>query len=131
MYSKLNEETFKDRGFGFMMKSVKKQFFNLKNSINGLREAQKEHSFLLELIFGMLLIPFLIISEIEIIFKLLITSTYFFLLALELINTAIEKISDKINKDFDLEIKKIKDLSSAAVFIIFLFLIILIIISVN
>lgn len=131
MYSKLNEETFKDRGFGFMMKSVKKLFFNLKNSINGLREAQKEHSFLLELIFGMLLIPFLIISEIEIIFKLLITSTYFFLLALELINTAIEKISDKINKDFDLEIKKIKDLSSAAVFIIFLFLIILIIISVN
>ena len=131
MYSKLNEETFKDRGFGFMMKSVKKLFFNLKNSINGLREAQKEHSFLLELIFGMLLIPFLIISEIEIIFKLLIASTYFFLLALELINTAIEKISDKINKDFDLEIKKIKDLSSAAVFIIFLFLIILIIISVN
>ena len=131
MYSKLNEETFKDRGFGFMIKSVKKLFFNLKNSINGLREAQKEHSFLLELIFGMLLIPFLIISEIEIIFKLLIASTYFFLLALELINTAIEKISDKINKDFDLEIKKIKDLSSAAVFIIFLFLIILIIISVN
>jgi diacylglycerol kinase len=113
------------------MKSVKKLFFNLKNSISGLREAQKEHSFLLELIFGILLIPFLIISEIETIFKLLIASTYFFLLSLELINTAIEKISDIINKDFDLEIKKIKDLSSAAVFIIFLFLIILIIMSVS
>lgn len=110
---------------------MKKLFLNLINSFNGLREALKEHSFLLELSFGIVLIPFLIISEIEINFKLLIAFTYFVLLAFELINTAIEKLSDKINKDFDLEIKKIKDLSSAAIFIIFLFLIFLIFISVN
>jgi len=55
--------------------------------------------------------------------------TYFILLAFELINTSIEKISDKITKNFDLEIKQIKDLSSSAVFIIFLLLIILLIVT--
>ena len=44
-------------------------------------------------------------------------------LAFELLNTAIEKLSDKISKNFDADIKKIKDISSASVFIILILLI--------
>ena len=45
------------------------------------------------------------------------------LLATEIMNTAIEKLSDKFTKDFDNDIKNIKDLSSASVFIVLITLI--------
>jgi diacylglycerol kinase (ATP) len=112
-----------------MIKSIKKLFSNLINSVNGLRVVFKEHSFILEIIGGIALIPFLIITEIEIINKILITSVYFILLAFELINTAIEKLSNKITRDYDIEIKEIKDLSSSAVFVILLLLFIVLIIT--
>ena len=57
------------------------------------------------------------------------TSVYFILLAFELLNTAIEKLSNKITKDYDIEIKEIKDLSSSAVFLILLLLLIVLIIA--
>ncbi len=112
-----------------MIKSIKKLFSNLINSMNGLRVVFKEHSFIVEIIGGIALIPFLIITEIEIINKILITSVYFILLAFELINTAIEKLSNKITRDYDIEIKEIKDLSSSAVFVILLLLFIVLIIT--
>jgi diacylglycerol kinase (ATP) len=40
------------------------------------------------------------------------------LLAFETMNTAIEKLCNKLTTDFDPKIRDIKDLSSAAVFII-------------
>ena len=49
---------------------------------------------------------------------------YFLLLAVEIINTAIEKLCDKVTTDINPEIKNIKDLSSAAVFVVLLILII-------
>jgi len=112
-----------------MIKSIKKLFSNLINSVNGLRVVFKEHSFIVEIIGGIALIPFLIITEIEIINKILITSVYFILLAFELINTAIEKLSNKITRDYDIEIKEIKDLSSSAVFVILLLLFIVLVIT--
>ena len=108
---------------------MKKIYSNFLNSINGLREVLKENSFILEIIGGLLLIPFLIIVETDSFIKLLIIVIYFILLAFEIINTSIEKISDKIKNDFDLDIKIIKDMSSAAVFIVLLVLIFLVIIS--
>ena len=72
---------------------------------------------------GKILIPYLIIAELDNIIKLIIITIYFLLLAFELINTAIEKLSDKISKNFDSDIKKIKDISSASVFIILILLI--------
>ena len=104
-----------------------KLFFNLKNSINGLKIAYKENSFIVEIFVGVILIPYIIIIDLDIIFKLIVLSVYFFLLAFEIINTAIEKLSDRITKEFDADIKKIKDLSSASVFIILITLISLII----
>tara|TARA_B110000285_G_C14741212_1_gene430851 strand:- start:169 stop:507 length:339 start_codon:yes stop_codon:yes gene_type:complete len=108
---------------------MKKIFNNLLNSLNGLKIGFKEHSFIIEIIGGVFLIPYLIIVDLEIILKISIIMTYFILLAFELLNTAIELLSDKITQDFDLDIKKIKDTSSAAVFVILLLLIILIILS--
>ena len=102
---------------------MKKIFSNLINSINGLKITLKQHSFLIEVVGGLILIPYLIIAELDNILKLIIITIYFLLLAFELINTAIEKLSDKISKNFDSDIKKIKDISSASVFIILILLI--------
>ena len=102
---------------------MKKIFSNLINSINGLKITLKQHSFIIEVVGGLILIPYLIIAELDNILKLIIITIYFLLLAFELINTAIEKLSDKITKNFDSDIKKIKDISSASVFIILILLI--------
>ena len=109
---------------------MKKFFFNLLNSINGLKVVFKEHSFIAEIIGGLILIPYLIIIDLDNVFKLIIISVYFLLLAFETVNTSIERLSDKISKDFDADIKKIKDLSSASVFIILILLIILLILTI-
>ena len=106
---------------------IKKLFFNLKNSINGLKVACKENSFILELILGLFLIPYLVFINVEILFKLIIFVTYVILLALEIINSAIETLCNKITKEYDADIKKIKDLGSGAVFVILITLLILIV----
>ena len=108
---------------------MKKLIKNFKNSVNGLKISLKEHSFILEIVGGFVLIPYLIISSIDINFKLIIGSIYFLLLAFELLNTSIEKLSDKISKNIDKDIKKIKDLSSASVFAVLITLFAILIIS--
>ena len=100
-----------------MIQVIKKLYSNFLNSINGLKVAFNEHSFIVEIIGG--------------IFLILIVIIYFLLLAFELLNTSIEKLSDKVNQKFDLDIKIIKDLSSAAVFLILMILLFLIIFSIN
>jgi len=113
-----------------MIKITKKFFFNLINSINGLKVAFKQHSFIAEIIGGFILISYLAIADLENVFKLIIIAIYFLLLAFELLNTAIEKLSDKITREFDSDIKKVKDISSASVFIILILLIILLILTI-
>ena len=56
---------------------MKKLIKNLKNSLNGLKVSLKEHSFTLEIAGGFVLIPYLIISSININFKLIIGLIYF------------------------------------------------------
>ena len=103
---------------------IKKLFNNLINSINGLKIVIKESSFILELVLGFFLIPYIFLSNIEFNHKIFLLVLYFLLLATEIMNTAIEKLSDKFTKDFDNDIKNIKDLSSASVFIVLITLII-------
>ena len=97
---------------------MKKLYFNLINSINGIRFALKEHSFIIELIGGIILIAYLIFFEFSLIFKTMIIIVYLLLLAFEIMNTSIEKLCDKITKKKDRDIKIIKDLASASVFIV-------------
>ena len=106
---------------------IKKLYGNLINSLNGLKIVIKENSFILELIGGIFLILYLFITDISTLFKLLILSVYFLLLAFEIFNTSIEKLCDKITKETDKDIKIIKDLASASVFVVLFILIILII----
>ena len=106
---------------------IKKLYGNLINSLNGLKIVIKENSFILELIGGIFLILYLFNTDISTLFKLLILSVYFVLLAFEIFNTSIEKLCDKITKETDKDIKIIKDLSSASVFVVLFILIILII----
>jgi len=107
---------------------IKKLFLNFLNSINGLKIVFKESSFVLEIILGIFLIPFVLLVDLVVIVKLSIISTYLLLLAFEIFNTAIEKLCNKITKKLDPDIKKIKDLSSASVFVVLIILIIQIII---
>ena len=107
-----------------------KIYKNFLNSINGLKISLREHSFILEIIGGFVLFPYLFFSDLDNIFKLVIMSIYFMLLAFELLNTAIEKLSDKISKKLDPDIKKVKDISSASVFVILILLLISLILSI-
>lgn len=108
---------------------IKKLYLNFLNSINGLKVVFQQHSFILEIITGLILIPYIFILDLNFLFKLLIILVYFLLLAFEIVNTAIEKLCDKITKEIDPDIKKIKDLASASVFLILIILIILVIIT--
>ena len=103
---------------------IKKLFNNLINSINGLKIVIKESSFILELVLGFFLIPYIFLSNIDFNYKIILSVLYFLLLAFEIMNTAIEKLCDRITTDLDPKIKNIKDLSSAAVFVVLLILII-------
>ena len=102
----------------------KNLFNNLLNSLNGLKIVFKEYSFILELILGIFLIPYIFLSNIDLTHKVILFVLYFLLLAFEILNTSIEKLCDKITKEHDLDIKNIKDLSSAAVFLILLILVV-------
>ena len=103
---------------------IKSLFNNLLNSLNGLKIVFKEYSFILELILGIFLIPYIFLSNIDLTHKVILFVLYLLLLAFEILNTSIEKLCDKITKEHDLDIKNIKDLSSAAVFLILLILVV-------
>ena len=45
--------------------TMKKFYYNFLNSMNGLKEALKEHSFISEIIGGIILFPYLIFSEMD------------------------------------------------------------------
>ena len=112
-----------------ILEMIKKLYLNFLNSINGLKVACKEHSFIIEIIGGIILIPYLIYIELNFLFKILVVITYFALLAFEIVNTAIEILCDKITKEIDSDIKRIKDLSSSSVFIVLILLITLIVLT--
>ncbi len=101
---------------------------NFIHSICGLRYALSEHSFRVELLVGLILLPILIFVRCPIELKILLFFSYLLILICELLNTAIEGLCNRITQEEDPQIKAIKDISSAAVFIaVLLFLVILIV----
>ena len=109
---------------------INKLYKNLINSLNGLKIVINEKSFVMELILGFFLLPYLFISSINFNYKLLLLILYFLLLVTEIINTAIEKLSDKFTKDFDNDIKNVKDLASSAVFVILITILVIFILTI-
>lgn len=90
---------------------------NFNNSLRGLFLGLTEHSFRIELIGGIFLISLLMSIDRSTQFKLIVFALFCLVLIAELINTAIEKVCNRITTDHDEEIRDIKDISSAAVFI--------------
>lgn len=94
---------------------------NLRNSFAGFNAAWADKSFKAEIALGVVLIPLVVSSStVDIYAKAVVIATYLLLLGFELINTAIERLCDQITLEYDLNIKHIKDISSAAVFLILL-----------
>ena len=90
---------------------------NFIHSISGLHYGLSEHSFRIELLAGFVLLPILILVRCPIELKLLLLLSYLLILICELFNTAIEGLCNRITQEEDPQIKVIKDISSAAVFI--------------
>ncbi|MCK5708248.1 MAG: diacylglycerol kinase [Candidatus Aureabacteria bacterium] len=85
-------------------------------SYDGLREAFKnEEAFRQELLLSVVLIPIAIILPISFISKALMISSVIFLLIVELLNSAIEAIVDRISTEKHPLAKRAKDMGSAAV----------------
>ena len=83
---------------------IKKLYSNLINSLNGLKIVSKENSFILEIVLGFFLIPYIFLSNIDLNYKIVLSVLYFLLLAFEIMNTAIEKLCDKVTTDINLSL---------------------------
>lgn len=94
---------------------------NLKNSLSGISVALSDNSFRGQLALGVVGIPLIIFWEAAGIgYKLAAIGTYVLLIAAELLNTAIERLCDRITTEHDQAIKEVKDLASGAVFVVLL-----------
>ncbi len=86
-------------------------------SIEGFKIALNETAFQLELLIGIPAIIFAIFSDKSNAEKALLVFSIFFVFIIELCNTAIEKIIDRISLDHHPTSKKVKDIGSCMVFI--------------
>ena len=55
---------------------IKKLYSNLNNSLNGLKIVSKENSFILELVLGVFLIPYIFLSNIDFNYKIILSVLY-------------------------------------------------------
>ncbi len=90
-----------------------------KYAISGIITAFKtETNLLIQLCAGLLMVVFGVTLKISLVEWCICVSMCFLVLALELVNTAIENLCDKINPQTDPKIKIIKDVSAGAVLLI-------------
>mgnify|MGYP002025369698 FL=1 len=86
-------------------------------SINGIKILLKEQNFVIHL-FALFVVVFLAIYlELNYLEWIVLLLTCGFVISLEAMNTAIEKMCDLISKEKKKEIKTIKDISAASVLI--------------
>jgi diacylglycerol kinase (ATP) len=88
------------------------------NSRHGLvAAAQSEQAFREELVALAIGIPLAFFLTADTGKRIALIGTLVFILIVELLNTAIEKLGDRITRDNDPAIKRIKDMGSAAIFL--------------
>lgn len=91
-------------------------FKNTKYALDGLVYALKtEASFKLELLAGIFIFTAIYFIDVEFIYKLVLISTAFLVLIVELLNSAIENIVDLVTKEIHPLAKAAKDIGSTAV----------------
>jgi diacylglycerol kinase (ATP) len=97
---------------------IEKIWASFKYSCNGIRATfSREYSFRLEIValpFLVLLLVFLNVAPFR---KLIMLAAYLMVPCLELINSAIEKLADRLTTEHDLIIQFVKDAASAAVMV--------------
>lgn len=90
-------------------------------SAAGLSQAAKhEAAFRQELVLGLLLLPLSCFLPLGLLFKLFLNVIWLAVLAVELLNTAIEAVVDLVSPGYHPLAKQAKDLGSAAVFCLLL-----------
>lgn len=88
------------------------------NSWHGLvAAAQSEQAFREELVVLAIGIPLAFFVTADTGKRLALIGALVFILLIELLNTAIEKLSDRITLDHDPALKRVKDMGSAAIFL--------------
>ena len=88
------------------------------NSWHGLVAAtQSEQAFREELVALAIGVPLAFVLTADAGKRFALIGTLVFILIVELLNTAIEKLSDRITLDHDPTLKRIKDMGSAAIFL--------------
>jgi diacylglycerol kinase (ATP) len=88
------------------------------NSWDGLlAAAQSEQAFREELAVLAIGIPLAFLLTVDTGRRLALIGSLVFILIVELLNTAIEKLSDRVSRDPDLDLKRVKDMGSAAIFL--------------
>jgi diacylglycerol kinase (ATP) len=86
------------------------------NSWNGLVAAtQTEQAFREELVLLALGVPLAFFLTADAGWRFALIGSLVFLLIVELLNTAIEELSDRVNLEHDPAIKRVKDMGSAAI----------------
>jgi diacylglycerol kinase (ATP) len=78
---------------------------------------QNEQAFRQEVITGLILFPALFISSANTIWKVVLFLSFLLLLIVELLNSAVEAIADRVSYERNPLIKNAKDMGSAAVFL--------------
>ena len=99
-------------------KGLARAFRAAVNSWNGLEYAYKEESaFRQELFLAIILIPIAVYIPCSIIEKILLVSSVFLVLIVELLNSSVEAAIDRISFDIHGLSKRAKDFGSAAVIV--------------
>ena len=97
---------------------VKRLWRATLNSWNGLvAAAQSEQAFREELVVLAIGVPLAFFLTADAGRRIALIGTLVVILIVELLNTAIEKLSDRISRDHDLVLKRVKDMGSAAIFL--------------
>ena len=108
-----------------MIRTRKKELFHIrkafKYSANGFKETfRSEVAFRLDVIFCSLFCIIAFILDIPLYQKAMLISSLLFIIIMELINTAIETIIDRISLDYHKMSKKAKDVGSLMVLVSFI-----------
>jgi diacylglycerol kinase (ATP) len=87
-------------------------------SMEGFAAALKyEHAFRQELMLCMVLLPFALFLPLDTVERIILIMTLMFVLVVELLNSAVEAIVDRVSLENHALSKRAKDLGSAAVFL--------------
>lgn len=93
-------------------------FKNTSYALHGLADIVKtETSFKIELALGIVLVPFLIYIDLDLILKMIMFISMMGILIAEAINSSIERVVDLVTLDHHVMAKRAKDVGSTIVFL--------------